>query len=76
MTLVVGLVLAGTLLTSMQLTATGLGAEGRSMGEHGPGGGAAVDSGGGDRGHDREGGDTAHDRPPGETGNHSAPACP
>jgi hypothetical protein len=69
-TLVVGLAVAGTLLTSMLLSATGIGAEGSTtMGQHGPGGGVATDA----------GGDRGHDRPPGDTGDHSGPTqggCP
>lgn len=78
-TVIVGLVLAGTLLTSMLLSAAGIGAQARPMGQHEPGGGVAMDS-GGDRGHNRDGGtDTnaseggAH-QPPGNTGDHSNPA--
>jgi hypothetical protein len=78
-TVIVGLVLAGTLLTSMLLTATGIGARASPMGQHAPGGGVAMDS-GGDRGHDREGGTDpnasegdAH-QPPSDTGDHAGPA--
>ena len=79
-TLIVGLVVAGTLLTSMLLSATGIGAERNTTGQHGPGGGMAADAGSAAE-HDREGGDRGHDRPPGETSDHSGgsttqEACP
>jgi len=75
LTLTVGLVLAGTLLSSMLLTATGIGAEARSRGEHGTSSTTAMEP-GGDRGHERGSGDGGHDRPPGEASDHSGQSCP
>jgi hypothetical protein len=78
-TVIVVLVLAGTLLSSMLLSATGIGAQASPMGQHEPGGGAAMDA-GGDRGHDRENGtdpsasEGGTHQPPSDTGDQAGPA--